>query len=250
MFTSFLICIFSLLLLFLSSCALPQQAQHNSLSEIQLEQNNNSFSEKRQQMVSEQIKRRGITNQRVLEAMSKVPRHYFVPPHLAHLAYIDSPLPINHGQTISQPYIVAYMTDIADIKSEDKVLEIGTGSGYQAAILGELAQEVYTIEIIPELGEKARKTLKKLGYDNIHLRIGDGYKGWPEQAPYNRILVTAAPEDIPPVLIEQLALKGKMVIPIGKYFQQIVIITKTNDGIIKQKTIPVRFVPMITDPES
>jgi protein-L-isoaspartate(D-aspartate) O-methyltransferase len=249
MYISLLILIFSLLLIFLSSYALPQQFFNNSISEIQLQQNQNSFWEKRQQMVSEQIKQRGVTTPRVLEAMSKVPRHYFVPPHLTHLAYIDSPLPINYGQTISQPYIVAYMTDIADIRPKDKVLEIGTGSGYQAAILGELAQEVYTIEIIPELGKKADRTLKKLGYDNIHIRIGDGYKGWPEEAPYQRILVTAAPEYIPPLLIEQLALNGKMVIPVGKYFQQIVIITKTSDGITQQKKIPVRFVPMITNPE-
>ena len=250
MFISFVICILTLLLLSQSGCALRQQSHYNSLSEVHSEQTSNSFSEQRQQMVSEQIKQRGITNQSVLEAMSKVPRHYFVPPHLVHLAYFDSPLSINYGQTISQPYIVAYMTAIADIQPEDKVLEIGTGSGYQAAVLGELAQDVYTIEIIPELAQKARQTLRKLGYDNIHLKIGDGYKGWSEHAPYQRILVTAAPEDIPPVLIDQLALNGKMVIPVGKYYQDIVIITKTNDGITKQKTIPVRFVPMVTNPES
>lgn len=249
MFISLLICILTILLFSQSGYALPQQSPLHSPSELHLEQNNNYFSEQRQQMVSEQIKQRGITSKTVLEAMSKVPRHYFVPPHLAHLAYNDSPLPINYDQTISQPYIVAYMTDIADIKPKDKVLEIGTGSGYQAAVLGELAQEVYTIEIIPELAEKARQILNKLGYDNIYFKIGDGYKGWPEQAPYQRILVTAAPENIPPALIEQLALNGKMVIPVGKYFQQIVIITKTNDGITQEKTIPVRFVPMITDPE-
>lgn len=249
MFISLLICILTILLFSQSGYALPQQSPLHSPPELHLEQNNNYFSEQRQQMVSEQIKQRGITSKTVLEAMSKVPRHYFVPPHLVHLAYSDSPLPINYDQTISQPYIVAYMTDIADIKPEDKVLEIGTGSGYQAAVLGELAQEVYTIEIIPELAEKARKILNKLGYDNIYFKIGDGYKGWPEQAPYQRILVTAAPENIPPALIDQLALNGKMVIPVGKYFQQIVIITKTNDGITQEKTIPVRFVPMITDPE-
>jgi protein-L-isoaspartate(D-aspartate) O-methyltransferase len=141
------------------------------------------------------------------------------------------------------------MTEIAEIKATDKVLEIGTGSGYQAAILGELAKQVYTIEIIPELGQKARKTLQKLGYNNIQVKIGDGYQGWPEYAPYDAILVTAAPEQIPPALIEQLALDGKMVIPVGKYYQEIVIVTKTNDGIIKQKTIPVRFVPMTTNSE-
>ena len=247
MFIPILIAILTLLILFPSGCAFSQQYPIHSPSELNVEQNNNSFLEPRQKMVSEQIKQRGITSQAVLDAMSKVPRHYFVPSHLAHLAYIDSPLPINYGQTISQPYIVAYMTDIADIKPKDKVLEIGTGSGYQAAVLSELAQEVYTIEIIPELAQKARQTLDKLNYDNIHLKIGDGYKGWPEHSPFQRILVTAAPEQIPKALIDQLALNGKMVIPVGKYFQQIVIITKTNEGITKQKTIPVRFVPMITN---
>jgi protein-L-isoaspartate(D-aspartate) O-methyltransferase len=201
-------------------------------------------------MLSEQIQRRGIENKAVLEAMSKVPRHRFVDPSLAHLAYVDSPLPIGYQQTISQPYIVAYMTEMADIAPAEKVLEIGTGSGYQAAILGELAQEVYTIEIIPELAQKARQILKELGYDNVHVKIGDGYQGWPEYAPYNAIVVTAAPEQVPPALVEQLALNGRMVIPVGKYYQEIVIITKTSDGVSKQKTIPVRFVPMTTDSES
>lgn len=248
MFISILICIFTFLLLFSSGCAGPKQSPPSLLSEVQLEQNSNAFSQQRQQMVEEQIKQRGITSQRVLAAMSKVPRHYFVPAHLRHLAYIDSPLSINYGQTISQPYIVAYMTELAEIQPEDKVLEIGTGSGYQAAILAELAQEVYTIEIIPELGQKAGKTLRQLNYDNVHLRIGDGYQGWAEHAPYQSILVTAAPEEIPPALIDQLALNGKMIVPVGKYFQQIVIVTKNNDGLTKQKTIPVRFVPMIKNP--
>ena len=199
-------------------------------------------------MVSEQIEKRGITNQKVLAAMSKVPRHCFVPPYLAHLAYTDSPLPIDHGQTISQPYIVAYMVDMAEIGAEDKVLEIGTGSGYQAAVLAELAQQVYTIEIIPELAQKARKAIRKLDYHNIHIKIGDGYEGWPEHSPYQSIVVAAAPEKIPVALVDQLAINGKMVIPVGKHYQDIIIITKTNDGITEQKTIPVRFVPMITNP--
>ena len=247
MFIPILVGIFSFLLLSQTTYALPLQSPTHSPSELQVEQNNNFFSEQRKKMVTEQIKERGITTKTVLEAMSKVPRHYFVPPHLAHLAYTDSPLPINYGQTISQPYIVAYMTELAEVKPEDKVLEIGTGSGYQAAVLAELTQEVYSIEIIPELAQKARQTLEKLDYDNIHLKIGDGYKGWPEHSPYQRILVTAAPEKIPPALIDQLATNGKMIIPVGKYYQHIVIVTKTNNGITKQKTIPVLFVPMIPD---
>ena len=154
---------------------------------------------------------------------------------------------LDFGQTISQPYIVAYMTEIADIKPTDKVLEIGTGSGYQGAILSELAQEVYTIEIIPQLAQKASQTFKELGYNNIHLKLGDGYKGWPENAPYDRIIVTAAPEQIPATLIDQLAINGKMVIPVGRIYQQIIILSKTNDGVKEYRTIPVRFVPMTTN---
>lgn len=249
MFIQILICILTLLLLFTSGCVSANYSQDNLRAELQRELSSDSFKEQRQQMVSEQIKQRGISTQAVLEAMSTVPRHYFVPSNLVPLAYTDSALPIDYGQTISQPYIVAYMTEIAEIKPTDKVLEIGTGSGYQAAILGELAQQVYTIEIIPELGQKARQTLKKLGYENIQVKIGDGYQGWSEYAPYDAILVTAAPEQIPPTLVEQLALNGKMVIPVGKHYQEIVIVTKTNDGITKQKTIPVRFVPMTTNSE-
>ena len=198
-------------------------------------------------MVSEQIQRRGITNPQVLEALTKVPRHQFVLPDFEYFAYNDSPLSIDYGQTISQPYIVGYMTEMAEIKPKDKVLEIGTGSGYQTAILAELAQEVYSVEVIPALAKRAHQILKKLGYDNIHLRIGDGYKGWPEHAPYQSILVTAAPEKIPPALIDQLDLNGKMIIPVGTYIQKIAIITKTKDGITIKDTIPVRFVPMVAN---
>lgn len=241
------ICILAIWRLSHNGSALPKPSPPNSPSEVDPEQNADSFSEQRQQMVLKQIKPRGISSQVVLTAMSKVPRHYFVPAYLAHLAYTDSPLPIDYGQTISQPYIVAYMTEMADIKPEDKVLEIGTGSGYQSAVLGELAQEVYTIEIIPELAQRADQTLRQLEYNNVHRRIGNGYQGWPEQAPYQSILVTAAPEQIPSALIDQLALNGKMVIPVGKHRLQIVIITKTDDGITEEKTIPVRFVPMVTN---
>ena len=202
------------------------------------------FKQQRRQMVQFQLRGRGIKDKRVLAAMSKVPRHQFVDLSWRDWAYSDRPLPIGHSQTISQPYIVAYMTETAEISPEDKVLEIGTGCGYQAAILGEIAQEVYSIEIIPQLAEKARRTLSQLGYENIKVKTGDGYQGWAENAPYDAIIVTAAPEQIPQPLIDQLATNGKMVIPVGTWYQDIVVLTKTPDRIVKKKTIPVRFVPM------
>jgi protein-L-isoaspartate(D-aspartate) O-methyltransferase len=195
-------------------------------------------------MVKSQIRGRGIQDEAVLKAMSNVPRHLFVNPAQAHLAYEDYPLPIGHSQTISQPYIVAYMTEAAEISPQDKVLEIGTGSGYQAAVLGKLAKEVYTIEIEPELASRASKILKKLGYTNVFLRQGDGYQGWAEYAPYDAILVTAAPERIPQPLIEQLAIGGKLIIPVGKWYQDMMVLTKTSAGIIEERTIAVRFVPL------
>lgn len=198
----------------------------------------------RQQMVDYQIRTRGIRDQAVLKALLTVPRHQFVEPYLAKLAYADSPLPIGYDQTISQPYIVAYMTEAAEISPEEKVLEIGTGCGYQAAVLGELAKEVYTIEIIPKLAERAQRTLKALGYENVHVKAGDGYQGWVKHAPYDAILVTAAPDHIPQPLIDQLAMNGKMVIPVGKGYQDMVVLTKTQEGMIEERTIPVRFVPL------
>ena len=198
----------------------------------------------RRHMVKYQLRQRGIKDERVLAAMSKVPRHQFVDGSWQELAYSNSPLPIAHNQTISQPYIVAYMTQAAEISSEDKVLEIGTGCGYQAAILGEIAQRVYSLEIIPQLAEQARRTLNKLGYKNIKIQTGDGYQGWAENAPYDAIIVTAAPEQIPQPLIDQLAINGKMVIPVGTEVQDIIILTKTELGIVEEKTLPVRFVPM------
>jgi len=202
------------------------------------------FKYKRQAMVYRQIRARGIVNQAVLDAMLKVPRHLFVPAEYVTSAYEDSPLPIGEGQTISQPYIVAYMTEAAAISKNDKVLEIGTGSGYQAAILGELADEVYTIEIIPELAERARRTLAELGYENVHVKTGNGYEGWVEHAPYDGIVVTAAPDEVPKALINQLAMNGKMVIPVGAGDQEMKIITRTANGIIEKRTLPVIFVPM------
>ena len=180
--------------------------------------------------------------------MDKVPRHKFVPAPIRHLAYADNPLPIGLNQTISQPAIVAYMTEAAGISKKEKVLEIGTGSGYQAAILAEVAKEVYTIEIIPELAERACSVLDELGYQNVFVKAGNGYLGWPEHAPFDAIVVTAAPDEIPKALVDQLALNGKMVIPVGTTNQEMVLIKKTRKGVTEKRTIPVRFVPMTGKP--
>lgn len=199
---------------------------------------------RRVEMVRQQLRDRGIRDEAVLAAMSAVPRHRFVDRDRADFAYGDFPLPIGYGQTISQPYIVAYMSEAAAISQGDRALEIGTGSGYQAAVLAEMAAEVYTIEIIPELGERARQTLNELGYDNVWVQVGDGYNGWPEQAPFDAILLTAAPDRVPPPLIEQLALGGTLVAPVGEEYQEMVVLEKTPTGIVERRTIPVRFVPM------
>jgi protein-L-isoaspartate(D-aspartate) O-methyltransferase len=194
------------------------------------------------------IRSRGVSNESVLRAMLKVSRHRFVPTDLRDESYGDHPLPIGSGQTISQPYIVAYMTESAEIKKTMRVLEIGTGSGYQAAILGELAKEVYSIEIVPELGEQAKKLLGDLGYSNVEVRIGNGYLGWPEKAPFDAIIVTAAPDEIPKALVEQLGVGGRMVVPVGSSIQEMVIVTKTKDGVTEKRTMGVRFVPMVSKP--
>jgi protein-L-isoaspartate(D-aspartate) O-methyltransferase len=204
----------------------------------------------RLRMVDRQIRARGVTNAAVLEAMRKVPRHLFVPPDLRDEAYDDTPLPIGHGQTISQPFIVGYMTEAVGVKPGDRVLEIGTGSGYQAAVLAAIAREVYTIEIVPELAARARRTLAELGYSNVEVRSGNGYAGWPERAPFPRIVVTAAPDEIPPALVQQLAPGGTMVLPVGTGFQQMTIVTKTAQGVTRRTTIPVRFVPMVGKPKA
>jgi protein-L-isoaspartate(D-aspartate) O-methyltransferase len=203
----------------------------------------------RRRMIDDQIRARGVTNQAVLDAMRKVPRHLFVPPNLRDAAYDDGPLPIGQGQTISQPYIVAYMTEALGIRPGEHVLEIGTGSGYQAAVLAEIAREVYTIEIVPELADRARETLAGLGYKNVYVRTGNGYAGWPEKAPFPRIMVTAAPDEVPPALVDQLAPGGAMVLPVGTSFQEMTIVTKTAQGIARKTTIPVRFVPMVGKPK-
>ena len=201
-------------------------------------------------MVEDQIKGRGVKDQAVLKAVSTVKRELFVPEKYRDLAYSDRPLPIGHKQTISQPYIVAYMTEQLQVEKHQKVLEIGTGSGYQAAILAELANHVFTIEIIPELAEGAEKVLHENKYSNITVRTGDGYKGWPEEAPFDRIMVTAAPEEIPEALVEQLAQGGRMIIPVGAnlFMQYLWMIKKDKDGIVtKEKILPVRFVPMVKE---
>lgn len=201
---------------------------------------------KRDAMVKSQLEARGIQDPQVLEAMRKVKRHRFIPLLLAPFAYRDSPLPIGHRQTISQPYIVAYMTEVLQLTSEDRVLEIGTGSGYQAAILAEIVREVYTIEIIPELAEEAAKRLAELGYRNVHVKTGDGYEGWPEYQPFDAIIVTAAPEIIPQKLVEQLeGSQGRMILPVGSQGQELLLLTKTKEGMTQKKLLPVRFVPMI-----
>lgn len=198
----------------------------------------------RRRMVEDQIKARGIKDEGVLAAMLKVPRERFVPGGVAPQAYADRPLPIGYGQTISQPYIVAYMTEGLQVTNVKKVLEIGTGSGYQAAVLGELAREVYTIEIVPQLADHARNTLAALGYRNVHVRTGDGYLGWPEQAPFDAIMVTAAPDHVPQPLVDQLAPAGRLVIPVGRGVQSLTVLTRTPDGISREDVLPVRFVPM------
>jgi protein-L-isoaspartate(D-aspartate) O-methyltransferase len=200
-------------------------------------------------MVDDQLSTRDIKDPRVLDAMKRVPRHEFVPEPLRGSAYADSPLPICHDQTISQPYIVAYMSEALELQPSHRVLEIGTGSGYQAAILGELAKEVYTIEIVAPLADRARATLKQLGYANVHVRTGNGYLGWPEQAPFDRVMVTAAPDTIPPALIEQLKVGGLMAIPVGVGDQELRILRRTDTGLETLRTLPVRFVPMTGKPK-
>jgi protein-L-isoaspartate(D-aspartate) O-methyltransferase len=198
-------------------------------------------------MVERQIEARGVTDPAVLSAMRRVPRHLFVPEKYRSLAYNDHPLPIGGGQTISQPYIVAYMTEALDLTPADRVLEIGTGSGYQAAVLAELVKDVYTIEIVTALGLRAKETLRALGYENIHIRIGDGYKGWPQQAPFDAIIVTCAPEAIPETLKAQLKEGGRMVIPVGRAgsIQRLVKCIKKDGQLMETNVIPVRFVPMV-----
>jgi protein-L-isoaspartate(D-aspartate) O-methyltransferase len=206
----------------------------------------NKFEIKRKEMVKKQIQARGIADKNTLKALEVVPRHLFVPEEYQDQAYDDGPLPIGYGQTISQPYIVAYMTELLKVGPDDVVLEIGTGSGYQAAILSRIIKKVYTVEIVEELGLAAKERLKALNYDNVEVKIGDGYYGWEEHAPYSGIIVTAASEYIPPPLIKQLKDKGRMIIPVGSPFsvQNLMLVEKSGDKIRTKSLIPVRFVPL------
>lgn len=208
-----------------------------------------SMQAKRNDMVERQIAARGVRDPRVLEAMRAVPRHLFVSPAEADSAYDDRPLPIGSGQTISQPYVVAFMAEQLRLTGKEKVLEIGTGSGYSTAILASLAGKVYSIEIRPELSLEAKERLLKLGVKNVELRAADGYRGWPEQAPFDAILVTAAPEKVPPPLLEQLSASGRMVIPVGAFYQELKVIKRQGGGYTEKSVLPVRFVPFVGEAE-
>ena len=244
MITRHTVLLLVVLLFLLVSCASFSRSEQVAVEEEVAQ----DFAQQRRNLI-DQLRSEGVTSSTVLEAMLKVPRHKFVPSSQRHLAYQNRPLPIGHGQTISQPFIVGYMTEAASIAPGEKVLEIGTGSGYQAAVLAELAKQVYTIEIIPELAEGARTLLRELNYKNVEVRTGNGYEGWSEHAPFDAIVVTAAPDQVPQALVDQLALKGKMVIPVGTTFQEMVIITRDESGVIERRTIPVRFVPMTGKPK-
>jgi len=208
------------------------------------------FASQRQKMVQQQLVTRGIKDARVLAAMTKVPREEFVSTDLRAASYDDGPLPIGHNQTISQPYIVAFMTEQLRPQPADRVLEVGTGSGYQAAILAELVSDVYSIEIVEPLAKNAETILQRLGYKNVHLKVGDGYKGWPEAAPFDAIIVTCAPDKVPQSLVQQLKEGGRMVIPVGDRFaQQLYLLEKKNGQLKQSATLPVRFVPMTSEGE-
>jgi len=203
-----------------------------------------NFISKRLQMVETQLIDRGIRDQRVLNAMQKVPRHLFMPINFKQYAYEDLPCPIGYNQTISQPFIVAFMIESANLMPNSRVLEIGTGLGYQAAVLSMLCKEVYTIEIIKGLGKAAKKNLAILGYDNVYVRIGNGYEGWPEKAPFDAIIVAAASPELPINLVKQLKVEGRLIIPLGINNQELLCITRNKDGVKKEYLLPVRFVPM------
>ena len=204
-----------------------------------------SRTRERNRMVDTQLAGRDIKDARVLDAMRRVPRHRFVPEGRQAEAYDDTPLPIGDGQTISQPYIVAYMTQMIEPRATDRVLEIGTGSGYQAAVLAELVKEVYTIELVPGLAARAKTVLDDLRYTNVRTRVGDGYARWPDAAPFDKIVVTAAPDQVPQTLVDQLGENGIMVVPVGRGDQIMTVLRRTKDGVVRRETIPVRFVPMI-----
>ncbi|MFC1785037.1 protein-L-isoaspartate(D-aspartate) O-methyltransferase [Candidatus Neomarinimicrobiota bacterium] len=234
--------VITFLIVQLGSTSLAQSQQ----SQLHSSNMSKHWSDKANSMVKFQIEKRGIINADILQVMRVTPRHLFVPPALSTMAYDDYPLPIGKEQTISQPYIVALMTELLELKGDEKILEIGTGSGYQAAVLSQLVDSVYTIEIVESLANTAKKRLDNLNYKNVVVKHGDGYKGWPSLAPFDAIIVTAAPENVPQTLIDQLKVGGCIVIPVGDKWQELQLITKTSSDTIKRKTvIPVRFVPMV-----
>ena len=243
---AFLLCLTAVLSSALTSCQTEDQTVEQSKSK----QAPDGFSAERALMVEEQIARRGVKDPLVLAAMRKVPRHEFVPESYRKYSYADEPLPIGEGQTISQPYIVAVMTEVLGLNKSSKVLEIGTGSGYQAAVLAEIAGNVYTIEIVEPLCKEAAATLARLGYTSVRVRCGDGYRGWPEAAPFDAIVVTAAPDHVPQPLVDQLKPTGRMCIPVGDLYQELMLITKTEHGVARKEMLPVRFVPMTGEAES
>ena len=203
------------------------------------------FAARRERMIASQLQPRGIVDWRVLEAMRRVPRHRFVPPREIDNAYGDYPVDIGLGQTISQPYIVAFMTEALALPVDACVLEIGTGSGYQTAVLAELAREVYSIEVVPQHAERARAILDELNYRNVHLKTSDGYSGWPEAAPFDGILVAAAPDHVPQPLIDQLRVGRRLVVPVGRWDQDLLVLTRTEEGVREEQRLPVRFVPFV-----
>jgi protein-L-isoaspartate(D-aspartate) O-methyltransferase len=205
-----------------------------------------SFDKQRQRMVEDQIRARGVKDDRVLKAMRRVPRHLFIPPDMAPYAYSDEPLPVGEGQTISQPYIVAYMSEALALTGRERVLEVGTGSGYQTAILAELAAEVYTVELITSLAVRAQDVLAGMSYTNIRFRVGDGGQGWPEAAPFDRIIVTAAAPSMPPALRQQLRDQGRLIIPLGSDNQELVLVVRQDNEFVLTRLLPVRFVPLIS----
>ena len=228
------------------SCNISTSKNAQSFNGNSIVQSDEAWKKKAREMVNTQIIARNVNDKRVIDVMMNIPRHLFVPVNMQKHAYVDGPLPIGKEQTISQPYIVALMTELLQLKGDEKVLEIGTGSGYQAAVLSQLVDTCYSIELIKELADRSSKLLNELGMHNVVVKCGDGYQGWPAHAPFDRIIVTAAPEVIPPKLVEQLKVGGRMVIPVGTYYQELMVITKDDNGeIMKESIIPVRFVPMV-----
>lgn len=203
----------------------------------------------RDRMVRFNIASSGVKDPAVLEAMRRVPRHMFVPPFYSEMAYDDRALPIEYGQTISQPSLVAYMVESLSLRGDEKVLEIGTGSGYQAAVLAEIVPQVFTIEIIEPLAQRAMETLKSMGYHNVQVRTGDGYRGWPEEAPFDAIILTASPDHIPQPLLDQMATGGRLIAPVGQFFQRLVLVRRTDEGYERSELLPVMFVPMTGEAE-